>query len=69
MSKEIRIELSEEDFEELKRIKDRLDTTWRNMLKRGNTVDITPIVDESGKIKGYARRKGLELKEVDKNEK
>jgi len=62
MSKEIRIELSEEDFEELKRIKDRLDTTWRNMLKRGNTVDITPIVDESGKIKGYARRKGLELK-------
>jgi len=69
MSKEIRIELSEGDFEELKRIKDRLDTTWRNMLKRGNTVDITPIVDESGKIKGYARRKGLELKEVDKNEK
>ena len=69
MSKEIRIELSEEDFEELKRIKDRLDTTWRNMLKRGNTVDITPIVDESGKIKGYARRKGLELKELDKNEK
>jgi len=69
MTKNINIELSEEDFKQLKRIKDRLGTTWKNMLKRGNTVDITPIVDESGKTKGYARRKGLELKEVDKNEK
>jgi len=40
MSKEIRIELSEEDFEELKEIKDRLGTTWEGMLKRGNIREI-----------------------------
>jgi len=36
MTKKIYIELSEEDFEELKEIKDRLGTTWEGMLKRGN---------------------------------
>jgi len=36
MSKEVRIELSDEDFEELKEIKDRLGITWEGMLKRGN---------------------------------
>jgi len=36
MAKNIYIELSEEDFEELKEIKDRLGTTWEGMLKRGN---------------------------------
>jgi len=59
--KNINIELPEEDFEQLKRIKDRLGTTWENMLKRGNTVGITPVIGESGEIKGYARRKDLEL--------
>jgi len=40
MPKEIRIELPEEDFEKLKKIKDRLGYTWEGMLKRGNTRDV-----------------------------
>jgi len=63
--KYINIELPKKDFEELKRIKDRLGTTWENMLKRGNTVDITPIVNESGKIEGYAMKSEIELKEAE----
>ena len=35
MAKNINIELTDEDFEELKRIKEHLGTTWEHMLKKG----------------------------------
>jgi len=34
MTKNINIELTDEEFEELKRIKEHLGTTWEHMLKR-----------------------------------
>jgi len=39
MAKNINIELTDEEFERLKEIKDRLGYTWKGMLMRGNAED------------------------------
>lgn len=39
MTKNINIEVSDDDFKELKKIKKRLGMTWEGVLKRGNLDD------------------------------
>jgi len=52
MSKEIRITLSDENFEELKRFKEKRGLSWRGVLQQGITFFAQPPED-SGWILKY----------------
>jgi len=56
MSKEVRIELSDEEFEHLKEVKEREGVTWRGVLRRGTREIESNQINPATKV-------------VDKNEK
>jgi len=47
MTKNINIELSEEDFEELKKKKERMGLTWEGVLKEG-VIELSVMGESTG---------------------